>query len=155
MKLDGGKMARRNSNCLTLQLRTSVVYESGDTSTNDPIIGHSIIGNLQRPFAKFVDLDVDVQTHSTIYGLQFGITWNESNPEENIAFHGEWTKNVMTQNLWTPLKCYNDDHHGDELFQPTIALGSQSTTIITSIDWNNMGNSQALQELKAKSLASV
>ncbi len=58
---------------------TSVVYENGSNSTNDPIVGH---GNLQRPFANFVDLDVDVQTHLTIYGLQFGITWNESNPED-------------------------------------------------------------------------
>lgn len=63
---------------------TSVVYEDGSANTNDPIVGHDIFSNLKRPYAKLIDLDVDLQRHSTIYGMKdFGIKWNDDFPEED------------------------------------------------------------------------
>ena len=56
---------------------TSVVYENGQTSLTDPIVGSRIVGNLNQPFAKLVDLDVDVQDKATIYGMKFGVSWKD------------------------------------------------------------------------------
>ena len=53
---------------------TSVVYKGGQTSLADPIVGSSIVGNLDQPFAKLIDLDVEVQDKAIIYGMKFGVS---------------------------------------------------------------------------------
>ena len=128
---------------------TSVVNSSGHLSTKDAIVGRNIIGNFRQPFAKLTDLDVDAQMHSTIYGLKFGVKWNDDFPEErdDIAFYGNWTRNVIAQSIWPRLKCYNENHHGDELFQGTLYLGAQASTLITDVDWVNFTKSDVLKQL--------
>ena len=129
---------------------TSFVDRNGIRSSKDPIVNHAIIGNLLRPFAKLTDLDVDCQDHSTIYGLNFGITWNSDIPEEHndIALYGKWTRNVIAQYIWPRLKCYNETYHGAELYQDSFPLGAQSTTTITNVQWGNLKNSDALSQLQ-------
>ena len=125
---------------------TSVVYHDGSTSEGDSIVDHNIIGNLKHPFAKLTDLDTDMQDHSTVYGMNFGISWGSDNSQD-IAFYGKWTPNVIAQDLWPRLKCYDENNHGPELFQDSFPLGAQSTTKITNVDWKNISDSQVLNEM--------
>lgn len=127
---------------------TSVVYQDGSTSETDSIVGRDIIGNLKRPFAKLTDLDTDIQDHSTIYGLNFGVAWDDWDSSEDKAFYGKWTPSVIAQSMWPRLKCYDGDNYGSELFQDSFPLGAQATSRITDIDWSNIGDSQALSELQ-------
>ena len=130
---------------------TSVYYGDGTMSTSDPVVGRGIVGNLERPFAKLTDLDVDCQDHSSIYGLKFGIQWSDDHPESDadLAFYGSWTRNVVAQSMWPRLKCYSNTNYGTELFQDSFPLGGQATTTITGVDWGDVSQSQALQELKS------
>ena len=129
---------------------TSVVDSSGENSMNDPVIGQSIVDNLKRPFSKLVDLDVDCQDKSTIYGMKFGVSWGEDeNGAENVAFYGDWTRAVIAQDMWYRLKCYDNENFGPELHQDSFPFGSQGTTFLTDIEWGDVGDSQVLQELKA------
>ena len=132
---------------------TSVVYQDGTTSDTDSIIGRNIIGNLKRPFAKLTDLDTDIQDHSTIYGLNFGIAWDDWDDSEDKAFYGKWTTSVIAQCMWPRLKCYSRDNPGSELFQDSFPLGAQATSRITDIDWSNVGDSQALADLQTAAAA--
>ena len=129
---------------------SSVVYQDGSSSVEDPVVGRHIIGNLERPFAKLTDLDTDCQDHSTIYGLKFGIKWSEDFPDDDtdIAFYGNWTRSIVAQSMWPRLKCYNNESHGSELYQGSFALGAQSTTKIKDILWKNLGGSLALSQLQ-------
>ena len=127
---------------------TSVIYSDGTSSTTDSIVGRRIIGNLKHPHAKLTDLDTDIQDHSTVYGMKFGITWGSQDQNEDVAFYGKWTRNVIAQHLWPRLKCYNEDNYGQELFQDSFPLGAQFTTTVTNIDWAEIRNSQILNELK-------
>jgi len=127
---------------------TSVVYKDGTNSTTDSVIGHRIIDNLKRSHAKLTDLDTDIQDHSTIYGMNFGIKWGDKSYNEDVAFYGKWTRNVIAQHLWPRLKCYSDSNHGQELYQDSFPLGAQFTTTVTDIDWADIRDSQILLELK-------
>ena len=129
---------------------TSFINKNGIRSNLDPVVNHTIIGNLLRPFAKLTDLDVDCQDHSTIYGLNFGIKWNNEIPDghNDIAFYGKWTRNVIAQYMWPRLKCYSKKNHGAELYQDSFPFGAQSTTTITNIQWDNLKNSEALSQLQ-------
>jgi hypothetical protein len=121
---------------------TAAVNSTGQL-TDDAIIGHYIIDNLRTPYAKLVDLDVSAQAHSTIYGMKFGINWNNSFPtnNEDIAFYGNWTRSVIAQNIWQRFKC-NNTKLGDSV------LGAQSTSVITGIKWYNLKNSAVLTQLR-------
>lgn len=131
---------------------TSVVYENGSISDDDPIIGQYIFSNLEHPYAKLTDLDTDEQGHSTIYGMEhFGIKWSRDFPkEDDIAFTGKWTRNVIAQNMWSRIKCYSEKNHGHELYQDSFPFSSQSTTTITNIMWPKKDNkkSKGLAQLK-------
>ncbi len=124
---------------------TSVVEASGYVSNEDAILGHRIIGNLNHPFAKTTDLDPDDLIHSTLYGSKFGIQWNTNN---DIAFYGNWSPSILTQNLWQCLKCYNETHSAGNPYVHDFALGAQSTTFITGVDWINFEDSAVLTQLQ-------
>ncbi len=77
------------------------------------------------------------------------VTWGSGDSgSQDLAFYGKWKRNVIAQQMWPRLKCYNGDNYGEELFQDSFPLGGQSTTRITDIDWKNIGDSQALNDLK-------
>ena len=133
---------------------TSVVYQNGTESLSDAVVGRTIVGNLKRPNAKITDLDVDAQDKSTIYGMNFGITWNETFPSEKLAFYGKWTPSIIAQNMWQRMKCYSENHtgtnnHTSELYQDTFPYGALSTTVITDLQWYDLRQSTALRELKS------
>ena len=120
---------------------TSVDYSSGTTEDEDqdPVLSAIIVNNLNSPFAKLTDLDVDVQDKSTIYGMKMGISWGlDANGHHNIAFMGRWTRAVIAQDVWPRMRCNRG----------SPAIGTQGTTILTDIEWINIKNSTALQQLK-------
>ena len=130
---------------------TSVVYQNGTLSLVDPVVGKFIIGNLDKPFAKIVDLDTDAQDRSTIYGMQFGIAWSEIYPRDSLRFIGNWTPSIIAQNAWPRVKCYDTMDHMNELVQRSFPISASSTAIITDIDWNDdLGGSVVLNQLKAE-----
>ena len=66
------------------------------TQENDPILSAFIVTNLERPFAKLTDLDTDAQHKSTIYGMNFGISFGYNDQgEHQVALMGKWTPAVI------------------------------------------------------------
>ena len=128
------------------------VGKDGTFTENDPVIGAKVFDNGKRPFAKLVDLDVDVQsTFSTVFGMKFGIGWDQiEEGKENLAFKGYWTRNIISPNNWFRVKCY------DELFmtQHTTPRGVTATTTIVDISWDadNDRNSTVLKNLREASM---
>jgi hypothetical protein len=125
---------------------TAVVYENGDMTTDDPVVGRKIIGNLKRPIAKIVDISRDVPSHSTVFGMNLGVQW--SNDSDNLAFYGKSSRMILAGFSWQRMKCYNSDNHGTELYQDDFPWASQNTAIISDIEWGNLGDSLAMTQLK-------
>ena len=119
------------------------VDKDGEFIKDDPVIGASIFDNYRKPFAKLVDLDVDAQIYSTIYGMQFGIGWKQNDEDlPTHAFKGEWTRNVIVQNVWQKMKG----------LESSDSFGTSSTTTITNIVWSeSYKHSPILQELEEAS----
>ena len=125
---------------------TSIVYANSSLSTVDElIVGGDVFDNDIQPFAKMIDLDVDVQGKSVIYGMKIGVRL--ANGE--IAFKGDSVPNVVSQDYWLRVKCYGPTHSGEYPFDASFALGAQATTRITNITWNQNLSSPLLQELKS------
>jgi hypothetical protein len=88
--------------------------------------------NVDRPFAKLVDLDVDFQHHSTIYGMNFGIR----NAEGKLLLYGNWTPCVIANLIWYRLTCFNDTDKCLLEYSPHgESFSAQSTTTLTDIAW--------------------
>ena len=47
---------------------TAVVYENGDLSTSDQVVGKRIIGNLKGPLPKISDISRN-DPHSAVFGM--------------------------------------------------------------------------------------
>ena len=130
---------------------TSVAYEDSQISLIDPIVASSIFGNLNQPFAKFVDLDVNVQDKATIYGMKFGVRWTDDDPlnRDKLALYGRWTPSVISQDIiWQRIVCYSQSWFMDELYPDSYLFNSQGTTFITNIEWGRVGDSPAMMQLK-------
>ena len=116
---------------------SGAVNKNGEFTQHEPVIGAKIFDNGKSPFAKLVDIDVDAQYHSTLFGMRFGIGWEQTeDSEQNLAFKGEWSPNVLVQNWW-----------------PGETRVSATTTI-TNISWypENDRNSTILKDLRKASL---
>ena len=127
------------------------VGKDGKFTETDPVIGAKVLDNGKSPYAKLVDIDVDAQMHSTIYGMRFGIGWEQiEEGEQYLAFKGDWSPNIIAQNIWFKLKNPNVIQQA----QTTNLFGASSTTTITDIIWNpeNDRNSTILKDLREASL---
>ena len=127
---------------------TSVVYNNGSTSTIDELVNASIVDNEGRPFAKMIDIDVDIQGKSTIHGMTFGIRIPEG---DSFAFKGNWVPNVVSQDYWLKVKCYGPHYHGSHPFDASFALGAQATTVIKNVSWDSFSSFTILNQLKEAS----
>ncbi len=129
---------------------TSVVYKDGQTSLTDPIVGSSIVGNLDQPFAKLVDLDVDVQDKATIYGMKIGVSWKDDvqRNRHELAFYGRWTPSIISQDIWQRIVCYPQSRFMDEVYPDSYPFSSQGTTFITDVEWGRAGDSPVMTQLK-------
>lgn len=103
-----------------------------ENSEGDRLFGQEIVTNIDRPFAKLVDLDVDCQMHSTIYGMNFGIR----NAEGKLLLYGNWTPCVIANFLWYQLTCFTDVDKCLLEYSPSgESFSAQSTTTLTNIKW--------------------
>lgn len=144
---------------------TSVVWNDGsvhEKSTEDPIIGHSIIGNIDGPISKIADGSTRDPEIFTIFGMQFGIKWNEETalPEpKDIAFHGDMARCVATQFVWRRIPCYTSENHGENPYQGSIRASVQFASTV-KVKWYSLqkpnsksgekSRSEVLEELKCK-----
>ena len=100
------------------------------SSDNDIL---EIVTNIDVPLAKLVDLDVDCQMHSTLYGMKFGIRSQKSG---HLLMYGDWTPCVLLNNIWSQLTCFNDrDHCMMNYSSSGERFSSQSSTTLTNIKW--------------------
>ena len=129
---------------------TGVVYQDGTLSTSDPIVGHKIIDNLDGPPAKMVDPNFMYGWHTVVFGLKFGVRWNGVFPERDgdIAFHGNWSRNLITQYAWVRMMCYNFHNHGPYLLQNAFHKAAQGKTFVRDVAWGHLGGSEALRQLR-------
>ena len=122
---------------------TSVHFKNGTSSLKDSFVGQDIIGNTDRVCAKLAS---PYEQFSSLYGLTFGIQW--STATKATAFRGEMVASVTGQSTWTPVKCYSKDYHGEYPHQNSISEASQYATIVTGIDWHDLGDSEVLAQLQ-------
>ena len=122
---------------------------SGSADPEDPVLSAIISNNADRVLPKIVDLDVDCQKVSTIYGMKFGIGWNEGGVYKK-GLTGKWMPSCIAQDIWPRMKCFTKKFYGDRP-QVSTTFGSQGTTILTDIEWGDTHNSPALQELRDRS----
>ena len=123
---------------------TSVVTEDGLFSTTDPIVNSPVVNNENMSFPKLVDLDVDYQLiKATVYGMTFGVNWQEENGTQTLAFQGAWGLNVIAQDLWSRAICI-DVNSVDESHR----YGSHSTTVLSNVTWGDVSKSPVLQQLR-------
>lgn len=129
---------------------TSVVYKDGEKSTLDPVVGRHIIGNLHGPLPKLTDITRNVPSHTSIFGMHVGVKWSDDFPskDEDIAFYGKCSRMIIAGFSWSRMKCYDADNYGTELYQYDFQWTGQSTATISEIDWNHLGTSLAVTQLK-------
>ena len=122
---------------------TSVVYENGTVSEEDAIVDASLLNNIDSTSAKLVDLDVDAQLKSTVYGMNLVIAWKNSSGDNPVrAVEGDWVRSVMVHDAWRSLIC---GEGGDTV------LAANTVTRIENVVWNDLGESLALQQLRQAS----
>ena len=130
---------------------TGAVDKEGVFTESDSVIGAKVLDNGKSPFAKMVIQDVDTENTTAVYGMKFAIGWNQTQEGyQNLSFKGDWTRNIISQNLWHKVKCYNAS-----LLQDTYPRGALATTTITNISWDaeNDHNSNILKDLREASIA--
>ena len=119
------------------------VSSSTDNEDKDPVLSAVVVTNLNRPYAKIVDMDVDIPQKPSIFGMRFGLSWGtDVAGKPDLAFIGTWSVAVLAQDFWTIMKCVKDPSQGD---RPT---GAHGTNTITDVEWIDLRNSPALQQLK-------
>ena len=74
---------------------TSVVYVNGTMSTSDPIVGLPIFNSDILTSGKLVDLDVDDQLESEVWGMYAGLNWSKPNQRQHNAFQGYLQPSVL------------------------------------------------------------
>ena len=127
---------------------TAVVDKHGRYQNDDFLIGKHIASNIDRSQAKIVNMDVDAQMFSSIYGMNFGIV-----SDDKYLVSGNWTRSVVVQNWWQRTGCFKDVDNCSTRYAGTgEALGAQSTTKLTNIQWSDdlaeLGASSVLHQLK-------
>jgi len=127
---------------------TAVVNDNGMLNDQDSPVNLDIVTNVNKPFAKLVDLDVDCQMHSTLYGMEFGIR-DETGV---LLLYGKWTPCVIANNLWPQINCFNDVEKCLLTYSPNgESFAAQSATTLTKIKWADESNlTPFLASLKAK-----
>ena len=128
---------------------TAVVYENGDLSTSDQVVGKRIIGNLKGPLPKISDISRN-DPHSAVFGMSIGVKWSDDFPSEesDVAFYGKCSRMILNGFSWPRMKCYNSDSYGPYLYQEDLPLASQNTAIISDIDWGCLRDSLAMTQLR-------
>eukprot|EP00731_Ephydatia_muelleri_P028884 Em0020g528a len=103
----------------------------------DAIIDSKVVSNFNMPYAKIVDLDVQHQLSSEIYGLHLAIVRSNG----DIAFQARAETMPLVQDMWTRRIC--------NLSLADRNMGSKAVTVLTGITWGNTAGSPVLQEFKA------
>ena len=127
---------------------TATVNENGSLIENSSHDRQEIVTNIDCPFAKLVDLDVDCQMHSTLYGMKFGVR----DALGQLLFYGDWTPCIIANNLWYQLTCFNDTSKCLLNYSSSgESFSAQSTTKLTNIIWaNDTQLTPFLKTLKSK-----
>jgi len=115
---------------------TDALLEFGQNNTSDPIIGLSVNAQSDQSSAKLVDLDPQMQTVSTIFGLK--ITLTDGNNEYMSGFY--------------QAAPFRDIYFGRQDGKSrSEAASSKFTSILTNIEWTDHAlNSPTLMALKAE-----
>ena len=117
---------------------TSVIDKYGKNKEQSELLGAEIFSNINQPFAKLTDLDVDFQV-SSLFGLTFGLRLNGTE-----LFVGNWTPCVIVNDMWQKVKCARIPV--DNKF-----FSAQSTTKIVDITWSNSNLSYLINDFKSES----
>ena len=111
---------------------TSVVYVNGTMSTSDPIVGLPIFNSDILTSGKLVDLDVDDQLESEVWGMYAGLNWSKPNQRQHNAFQGYLQPSILTQNLWQRAIC---NCPGGELNTCVRNLSSVMKSVLVNVSW--------------------
>ena len=126
---------------------TSVVYVNGTMSTSDPIVGLPIFNSDVLTSGKLVDLDVDDQLESEVWGMYAGLNWSKPNQRQHNAFQGYLQPSVLTQNLWQRAIC---NCPMGQLNTCVRNLSSVMKSVLVNVSWADERDidSPALEQLK-------
>lgn len=113
---------------------TSVHYEDGTSSLSDNVVGHSIVGNTDRPHAKLVG-----DYTPCLYGLGLGIQWRGT---KDMAFLGKVIPVRLQQSQWSRMKCYDVNTRSYHPYSVHFIL------TVTGIEWHSLRDSVVLTQLQ-------
>eukprot|EP00731_Ephydatia_muelleri_P001489 Em0001g1489a len=123
---------------------SSAITHFGMASNEDTVINGQVVNNLNEPYPKAVDLDVDYQ-FTTIYGLTITIVKSDG----QIALKGKLVPMIMVQDMWIRSICTNFSVEQDNNFDHY--LSAKSASVLTNVQWYDISGSPALQQLQAAS----
>ena len=123
---------------------TSAITDSGMVSNKDTVINGQVVNNLNEPYPKAVDLDVDYQ-FTTLYGLTITIVKRDG----QIAFKGTLAPMILVQDMWVRSICMNFSAEQDNNFDHY--LSAKSASVLTNVKWYDTSGSPVLQQLRAES----
>ena len=112
---------------------TSAMQPDGTKLDSDPVLSRQVVNNMNQPYPKIVDLDVDYQ-QSTIYGMTLEVVG---------AFKGKVEPMIIVQDMWARSICPKK--------MTSHYFSSKGASVITNIKWNEMLDSPTLIALKSKS----
>lgn len=127
---------------------TSAIKLDGKQPIEDAVINSAVLNNIDEPYAKIVDFDVQLMISSV-----FGLTIAVIGVDGKVLVQGSITTFVLGQDLWernihiknytvsTETKCYLPDY----------CLSAKSVSTISNVKWGNISMSPTLQELKEAS----
>ena len=116
---------------------TSAHTSGGHVGQIDPVVGASVLTNLNQSYPKLVDLDVDYQLiKSGVYGMNLVLIVNNK-----VALQATLESNVLAQDVWTRSVC-----HSKSL---STYSSSKCVSILSNVQWTNASDdSSALSEMK-------
>ena len=124
----------------------SAIGLHGEQPVDDDVINSTVVNNMDEPYAKAVDFDVQLML-TTVYGLTLALIGVDG----EVLIQGKVTPFVLGQDVWR-----RDIHiaNGNTVMgcnPPDYCLSAKSASVISNLKWGKISGSPTLQGLKEAS----
>ena len=124
----------------------SAIGLDGEQPVDDAVINSAVVNNLDEPYAKAVDFDVQLML-TTVYGLTLAVVGVDG----EVLIQGKVTPFVLGQDVWRRDIHITDGNTVRSCNPPDYCLSAKSASVISNLKWGKIFGSPSLQELKEAS----
>lgn len=125
---------------------TSAIGLDGEQPVEDVVINSAVVNNIDEPYAKTADFDVQLMI-TTVYGLTLAVIGADG----EVLIHGRVMPFVLGQDTWRRNIHAKNDNIVTKCNPPDHCLSAKSTSVISNIRWGKISRSPTLQGLKEAS----